>query len=316
MTTLRRIGFVLIPDFPLMSYASAVEPLRAANVLAGEALYEWRVLTIDGAPARASVGVEVVADADWIDAKNFDQIFVCAGGNPASFDHRPTFGRLRACASAGVAIGGMSGGAFLLARAGLLAKQRCTIHWEHIPALSEEFPDLLLERSLFVFDGDRATCAGGLAAFDMMVELIRRRHGEALALAVSEWFLRTRAREGAEDQRISLRERARVANPRVLKILGLMEERIEAPFSHQELARQAGVSLRQLERLFSSHLGRTLGEAYVDVRLERARKLLRESSLSVMEIALACGFVSASHFARRYKQRFGEAPRASRLTEM
>lgn len=309
MTTIYQIGFVLAPDFPLMSYASAVEPLRAANVLAGETIYRWRALTIDGAPARSSVGVEVLGDADWSEAKKFDRILVCAGGNPALFDHRPTFAQLRACAAAGVAIGGMSGGAFLLARAGLLAKKRCTIHWEHIPALREEFPDLLLERSLYVFDGELATCAGGLAAFDMMVELIGRRHGEKLAIAVSEWYLRTKAREGDEDQRISLRERAQVANPRVLKILGLMEEHIEQPFSHEELAQSAGVSLRQLERLFASHLGQSLGEAYVNLRLDRARKLLRESSLSVMEVALACGFVSASHFARRYKKRFGTAPR-------
>ena len=196
--TQRHIGFLLLPDFPLMSYASAVEPLRAANVLAGKPLYRWSHLSIDGRPARASVGLDIAPDLNWAEAGGLDQLFVCAGGNPAAFAHKPTFGRLRRLASGGVPVGGMSGGAFVLARAGLLERRRCTVHWEHGPALTEEFPDLLLERTLYVFDGDRATCAGGLAAFDMMVDLIGRRHGAALAMAVSEWYLRTQARSGEE----------------------------------------------------------------------------------------------------------------------
>ena len=202
-----------------------------------------------------------------------DPLFVCAGGNPAAFDHKPTFARLRALAAAGVAIGGMSGGAYILARAGLLQRRRCTIHWEHVPALIEEFPDLLLERKLYVFDGDRATCAGGLAAFDMMVDLITRRHGAPLALAVSEWYLRTQSRSGEDAQRISLRERVRVANPRVLKVLALMEERIEKPLSREALAEAAGVTLRQLERLFASHLHVSLADHYLGLRLDRAREI-------------------------------------------
>ena len=313
----RHIGFLLLPDFPLMSYASAIEPLRAANHLAGEALYRWSHLSVDGAPARASVGLAVAPDLAWPErawdeADRPDQIFVCAGGNPAAFDHKPTFARLRAAAAAGVAIGGMSGGAYILARAGLLSRRRCVIHWEHIPALMEEFPDLLLERSLYVFDGDRATCAGGLAAFDMMVDLIGRRHGASLALAVSEWHLRTQARSGEDSQRISLRERYRVANERVLKALALMEERLEAPLKRAALAQAAGVTLRQLERLFARHLRESVAARYLDLRLDRARKLLRQTSLPVVEVAIACGFSASGHFSRAYKARFGRSPTAER----
>jgi len=309
---LRRIGFLLLPDFPLMSYASAIEPLRAANVLAGKALYLWSHFTVDGKPARASVGLEIAPDAALDAARDLDALFVCAGGNPAAFRHKGTFARLRALAATGVEIGGMSGGAFVLARAGLLERRRCTIHWEHIPALLEEFPDLLLERTLYVFDGDRPTCAGGLAAFDMMVDLIGRRHGSQLAMAVSEWFLRTRSRSGEEDQRVSLRERAGVANEKVLRTLALMEERIEQPFSRANLAEAAGVSLRQLERLFSAHLGETVASHYLGLRLDRARKLLRQTSLPIVEVALACGFSASGHFSRRYKARFGHPPTEER----
>jgi transcriptional regulator GlxA family with amidase domain len=308
----RHIGFLLLPDFPLMSYASAVEPLRAANVLAGKPLYRWSHLSVDGRPARASVGLQIAPDLPLDEAQTLDALFVCAGGNPAAFRHKPTFARLRALAAAGVEIGGMSGGAYILARAGLLQHRRCTIHWEHIPALLEEFPDLLLERTLYVFDGDRATCAGGLAAFDMMVDLIGRRHGAQLAVAVGEWYLRTQSRSGEDAQRVSLRERTRVANPKVLKVLALMEERIEHPLTREALADAAGVTLRQLERLFSAHLGQSLASHYLGLRLERARKLLQQTSLPVVEVAIACGFAASAHFARVYQARFGRSPSAER----
>jgi len=319
---LRHVGFLLLPGFPLMSYASAIEPLRAANVLVGETLYRWSHLTVDGEPARASVGLEIVPDLALEAARDLDALFVCAGGNPAAFRHKRTFARLRALAAAGVEIGGMSGGAFILARAGLLRGRRCTIHWEHIPALLEEFPDLRLERTLYVFDGGAskgagglATCAGGLAAFDMMADLIARRHGAQLANAVSEWYLRTQSRSGAEDQRLSLRERTRVANDKVLRALALMEQRLEQPFARANLAGAVGVSVRQLERLFSAHLGETLANHYLNLRLDRARKLLRQTSLPVVEVALACGFSASGHFSRRYKARFGRAPTRDRRDE-
>lgn len=308
----RHIGFLLLPDFPLMSYASAVEPLRAANALAGRMLYRWSHLGHDDRPVAASVGLTIPPDLALEEAGRLDQLFVCAGGNPAAFDHRPTFSRLRALAAGGLAIGGMSGGAYVLARAGLLQRRRCTIHWEHIPALLEEFPDLMLERSLYVFDGDRATCAGGLAAFDMMVDLIGRRHGPELALAVGEWYLRTRARSGEDDQRMGLRERTRVSNPRVLKALALMEERLEDPATRAALAEAAGVTLRQLERLFARHLGRSVADHYLVLRLDRARRLLRQTDLPIVEVAMACGFATSSHFSRVYRTRFGVPPREDR----
>ncbi len=308
----RRVGFLLLPGFPLMSYASAVEPLRAAVALTGRPVYAWAHLTIDGQPVTASCGLSVTPDLALEAASSLDVLFVCAGGNPAAFDHKPTFARLRALAAGGLAIGGMSGGSYVLARAGLLAGRRSTIHWEHIPALVEEFPDLRLERTLYVVDRDRITCAGGLAAFDMMVALIALDHGADLATRVSEWYLHTRSRSGDDAQRVSLRERYRTPNARVLKVLALMEERIEAPVAREALAAAAGVTLRQLERLFAAHLGTTLGEHYLAVRLERARTLLRQTSLSVAEVAVACGFVATGHFSRVYRARFGHSPRVER----
>jgi transcriptional regulator GlxA family with amidase domain len=307
-----RFGFLLLPGFPLMSYATAVEPLRAANALAGRTLYEWQHLSFDGAPLSASNGISFEADARLSDGVELDGLFVCAGGNPSLFDDAPTFAVLRTLARRGLPIAGMSGGSYVLARAGLLEGYRCTIHWEHIPAFVEEFPRLKVERTLFVIDRDRITCAGGIAALDMMIEVIARAHGRELAAAVSEWYLRTHPREGKDSQRMGLRERVGVANAKLLGTLALMENRLENPISRKELASAAGITVRQLERLFAEHLKTTIGRRYVEVRIGRARALLRQSSLSIAEVAVACGFVSTSHFSRVYKAQFGLSPRDER----
>jgi transcriptional regulator GlxA family with amidase domain len=306
------VGFLLIPDFALLPYASAIEPLRAANRLSGRALYRWSHVSIGGGPAQASNGVAIAADAGLDEGLRLDYLFVCAGGNPALFDHQPTFAWLRQQARRGVTIGGVSGGPYLLARANLLSGYRFTLHWEHAPAFLEDYPDLDLRRSLYEIDRDRLTCSGGTAPLDMMHALIARDHGSELALAVSEWFLQTQVREGAGPQRMPLRERLGIAHAPLLRVIGRMEQTIENPETRESLAHLANISLRQLERLFRQHLGRSLGEHYLRLRLDRARDLLRQTSLSVMETALACGFANPSHFSRSYRERFGHAPRDER----
>jgi transcriptional regulator GlxA family with amidase domain len=212
----------------------------------------------------------------------------------------------------GVAIGGVSGGAYLLARAGLLDGYRATIHWEHLPAFSEEFPHLAIERSLFVIDRDRLTCAGGIAALDLMHALIERDHGHDLAAAVSEWYLHTDVRLGSGPQRMALHERFGVSNAKLLRALGEIERRIEDPPSRDELAAAAGTSVRQLERLFASQLNTTIGAHGLQVRLARAQALLRQTSKPVLAIAVMCGFASASHFSRTYRETYGHAPKEER----
>lgn len=307
------VGFLLIPDFAILAYASAIEPLRAANRLSGRDLYRWSHVSIDGLPAPASNGVSIKPDYGVGDDIRFDYLFVCAGGNPAAFQHAPTFAWLRQLARRGVRLGGVSGGPYILARANVLKGYRFTIHWEHGPAFIEDYPELELRRSLYEIDRDRLTSSGGTAPLDMMHAVIAREHGSELAIAVSEWFLQTHVREGAGPQRMPLRERLGISHAPLLRVVGRMEQRLENPVPREELARTAGVSLRQLERLFRLHLGRSLGEHYLGLRLDRARDLLRQTTLSVLEIALACGFASASHFSRSYRARFGHAPRAERI---
>ncbi|ESR24499.1 GlxA family transcriptional regulator [Lutibaculum baratangense] len=308
----KRLGFLLVPGFATMSYASAIEPFRAANVLSGRELYRWRHISPAGTDVRSSTGLAYRADHLAGDRSDYDTVFVCAGGNPATFDDRRTFQWLRSLARQGVALGGVSGGPFILARASLLDGYRCTVHWEHVPAFREAFPRPELTTALYEIDRDRLTCAGGVAALDMMHELIEREHGPELAAAVSEWFLQTHVRAGSANQLMTRHERFGLASPRLSVVIEAMEANVEDPLPREELADVAGVSLRQLERLFARHMKTSVDTHYRRLRLERARALLRQTTLTVSEIAMATGFVSPSHFSRSYKARFGHAPARER----
>lgn len=307
-----RIGFLLLPGFSLMSYASAVEPLRGANRVSDRELYAWSHYAMSKGAVTASNGAAVVSEAAVGDAVEADALLVCAAGDPAAFSDQATFRWLRKLARRGMLLGGVSGGSYILARAGLLDGRRCTIHWEHVPAFRDDFPEIAVEHSRFVLDRNRLTCAGGVAALDMMHALIERHHGAELARAVSDWYLHTEIRGGEEEQRASLAERHQVVDERLLRALGAIERRLSTPPTRAELAAIAGVTLRSLERLFARQLGTSIAAHGQGVRLDRARLLLRQSARPILEVADLCGFESASHFSRAFRSRYGHPPRAER----
>jgi len=309
---IRTLGLLLTDDFALMSYASIIEPFRAANNLSGKRLYAWIHISRDGKAVSASNGAGILPNQKVGDALNCNTLFVFAGGDPASYTDASTFNWLRELANSGVNIAGVSGGPFLLARAGLLDGYRATIHWEHAAAMRETFPNLAIESGLYIIDRRRMTCAGGTAGLDLAIELIERDHGSTLAHRVSEWFIHTESRRAERPQRKGLRERYNVNNDKVLRVLAAMESTIEEPRSRDALAKIASVSLRQLERLFKTHLNSTVSETYLAIRLDQAEQLLRATSLSVTAVAVACGFNSASHFSRVFRTRFGKAPSSAR----
>jgi transcriptional regulator GlxA family with amidase domain len=298
---IRDVGVLLIPGFAMISHACAVEPFRAANLLSGRDLYRWRHYSPDGAPVTCSSGMAVTVEAAAGDPGPLDLLLVCAAGNPAAFHDARAFGWLRRLARAGAA--------------GLLDGCRVAIHWEHAPALREAFPRLAVSGALFEIDRGRLTCSGGTAPLDMACALIARDHGRALAAAVQDWFIHTAPRPGDGPQRLPARERFAVAQPRLVRVLEAMETTLDAPLSGRDLAALAGLSQRQLERLFRAHLDRSIGGHYRELRLLRARALLAQSTLSVLEVALGCGFESRSHFSRAYRARFGRPPTAERGRE-
>jgi len=308
----RHLGFLLIDGFALMSYAAVIEPFRAANVLAGQELYQWNHISLDGSPVTASNGATILADRAVGGAFPGDTLLVFAAGHPEHFDHRQTLTWLRQLAGASVILGGVSGGSFILARAGLLHGHRVTIHWDHRAQLAESYPHLDIDPGLFVIDERRITCAGGAAGLDLALELIERDHGTALSMAVGEWFIRTEPRTGGAPQRSLLREQYAISDRRVLKALAFMEHAIEEPATRADIARQAGLSVRQLERLFRDRLNRSIAEIYSTIRMEKAERLLARTHMPVTEIAFACGFRNAGHFSRQFGRHAGRSPRAWR----
>lgn len=306
------VGFLLVPGFPLMSYAAAVEPMRAANQLCGQPLYRWWHASPDDRPVSASNGVAILPDVQIGDPDlAASRVFVCAGGNPSTFDDSHVFSALRRLARRGTAIGGISGGSYALARAGLLDGRRCTLHWEHIPAFQESFPKVRVSRSLFEIDGDRITCSGGIAALDLMLRLIAEDYGGTLAAEVGDWFLHDQMREGPSPQRMPLPLRFGVHDARLIRVLEAIDAHLEHVLSRTALAALACVSERQLERLFVAALGRTLHHYYLQQRIARAYRLERETAMSLAEIAEATGFTSAMEL-RRVQRRLTKAVASER----
>ncbi len=303
-------GFVLTPGFALMSFAAATEPLRAANLIAGGELYRTVCLSPDGAPVASSGGLSVDC-VRYRDGMPLHTVFVCAGGRPGDWPLAGTAALLRRCAKRGARIGGISGGPYLLAAAGLLDGRDFTIHWEHAPALMEAFPHLRPRQTRFVMDGNRITCGGGIAPLDMMHALIAARMGPAFARRVSDWYLHSAVGAPADPQTASLAERYGVTHPALLRALAKMEATVERPLGRSAVARHAQVSPRHLDRLFKE-TGESFVATYHRLRLARARVLLRQSALPISEVALAVGFSSAGHFSRTFRRHFGMPPGALR----
>ena len=304
----RRFGFLLVPNFSMAAFTNAIEPLRIANRLSGRALYEWEILSVDGGPVSCSNGVTVQTDAGLADAGRLAGVIVCGGIDIHRFADRAPLSWLRRMDRTGVAVGAICTGTHVLARAGLLEGYRCTIHWENLVSFTEEFPDIMVTAQLFEVDRNRMTSAGGTASIDMMLDLIAGEHGQELAGDVAEQMIHERIRPSSEHQRLSLPGRLGVRHPKLLAIIELMEQHLEEPLSRTDLARQAGLSTRQLERLFRKYLNRSPARYYLELRLHRARLLLLQTTMSVMNVALACGFVSASHFTKCYRAFFGRTP--------
>ncbi len=307
-----QIGIILIDGFSLMSYASIVEPFRAVNDLAGKTLYTWTHVAPSGGAVQASNGASLIAEQNITEASRFDLLFVFAAGDPAAIDDRALFGWLRRRAAEGARIAGVSGGPYVLARAGLLDGYSATIHWEHQLAFAEQFPTVALDPGLYVIDRRRLTCAGGTAGLDLAIELIERDHGHALAARVGEWFIRTEHRSANRPQRPGLRDRYGLQDDRLLKVIAHMEATVGEPLTREALALLAGVSVRQLERLFRDQLNRGVHDVYREIRLAQARELLSKTNMPITQIALACGFQGSSHFSAAFRQAFGAAPSAWR----
>ena len=307
-----QIGFLLVPKYSMIAFASAVDPLRMANRLSGRELYQWITYTVDGQPVEASNGLEVRPDAAISEANGLNTLFVCAGVDVEDACDRSTLSWLRKLGQHRINFGALCTGSHVLARAGLLDGYRCTIHWENIAGMREAFPRVVVSYELFEIDRDRFTSAGGTAPLDMMLNLITQQVGADTATAISESFACERIRGRHDRQRSPLQLRLGTSQPKLIETVSIMESNIEEPISLDELARHVGVSRRQLERLFQKHLHCVPTRYYLELRLARARQLLLQTSISIVDVAFACGFVSAPHFSKCYRDYYGIPPREER----
>ncbi|CAE6786544.1 HTH-type transcriptional regulator CdhR [Paraburkholderia domus] len=310
--SVRRYGFLLLDNFSLIALGAAVDPLRIANMIIGRRVYDYQLISAGGECVQSSDGIRVLPDATIRDPGSFDAVFV-VGPNPIP---RKGIGAvldwLRLHARGGTALGGLDTGSYFLARAGLLNGYRCTIHWEDQDVLMGQFPKLIVSNRLYEVDRDRFTCSGGVAPLDLMVHLLGMPPGSrSLAARVLELLVAER-RSHEQQQRTSLRQYMGAEHIKLDEALQIMESNVEEALSVAEVASYLGVSQRQLERWFNDRIGKTPAQAYLEIRLLRARQLLYRTGKSLEEVCSRTGFTSMTHFATRYKAQFKISPMSDR----
>ena len=304
----RRFVFVLLKDFTMLCFSAAVESLRIANRMSGRELYSWTLMSETGEPVTCSAGIEFVVQNELIEVSRDDTVMICGGINIQNSTTKKVLNWVRREARRGPLLAGLCTAGYTLARAGLLDGKRATIHWENQDSFTEEFEDVELTKSVFVVDGNRITTAGGTSSIDLMLKLVAQDHGEDLANAVADQLIYSAIRTDQDTQRLSIPTRIGVRHPKLSQVIQKMEQNIEEPISPSTLARDVGMSTRQLERLFRRYLNRSPKRYYMELRLQKARNLLMQTDMSVINVALACGFASPSHFSKCYRAHYDTTP--------
>ncbi|MDO6589531.1 GlxA family transcriptional regulator [Loktanella sp. D2R18] len=304
----RHFVFVLLNEFTMLSFAAALECLRIANRTSGKTLYTWTIVNEDGEDAVCSNGCTFRVEHSLNETTRDDTIMLCGGVNVQKATTKRMLNWLRREARRGATIAGLCTAGYTIAKAGLLDGKTAAIHWENHDSFLEEFEDVTLTKSVFVVDGNRITAAGGTAAIDLMIKLIADDHGEDLANAVADLLVYSAIRTSKDSQRLSIPTRIGVRHPKLSSVIQMMEANIEDPISPATLARDVGMSTRQLERLFRRYLSRSPKRYYMELRLQKARNLLMQTDMTVINVALACGFASPSHFSKCYRSHYDTTP--------
>lgn len=309
------VHFLTLPDFTLLAVSAAIEVLRMANRTMGKDYYRWSVSSALASDKQASCGLLLSEPGtEHRSPSQANLVLVCGGMNAQRWLHDELLGQLRELARRPIALGALCTGSLALASAGVLDGYRATVHWENINALREQFPKIKLSDELFVIDKDRYTCGGGVAPLDMMLSMVREQCGASVAAQITEVFSLDRIRPESHPQHVPLRATVGLTHENLIEAAALMASNIEEPLPMDEVARLVGVSRRQIERLFKRYVGVAPTKYYLDLRLQKARELLQQTPMSIMEISIACGFVSNPHFSHCYRKLFGHAPSVERLT--
>lgn len=304
-------AFMPLNNFTMLAFANAIEVLRMANYLEGRTVYRWSIVSPEGGPVTASNGLTVTA-SPISQCTQPDVVFVCGGTDIAAAVDATVIDSLRQIACQDIPLGSLCTGAFALAKAGLLDGYTCATHWENLSTLKRAYPAISFSPDLFVMDRDRLTCTGGIAPLDMMLNLISMQVGKTTIAAIADQFILEHIRDHKDQQRVPLTVRMTSARPAMVEVVSLMEANIEEPLSLDELAHLSNSSPRQLQRMFKEHMGMSPTHYYLTLRLRKARELLRQTDMSILSITMACGFQSACHFSKTYREVFGVAPSTER----
>ena len=309
------IAVLVTPHFNMAATLAFLDPFRAANYLDGRQHFRWRLAGGDGGLCRASNGLEIAVEPlQALAQAQPDLVIVSSSWTPEAFSSAPLLAAIRRFARSGSYIGGLDTAAFILAEAGLLNGRRATVHYEHIDAFGEKYPQVEVCEDLFVHDGSTGTCCGGAAAGEYALFLLRGMGGDALASDCAKYLFHGTVRgPGTHQTDEFLEPLGNTAPAKLRKAIEIMEQHLETPVTIPELCRMAGVSQRQLNRLFQESVKTSPQLYYRDIRLDRARGLVTQTELRMSEIALASGFASQVHFSRAYKKRFGLPPARDRV---
>lgn len=307
-----KVGIFVSKKFPLAPFAMVLESLRLANDATRRHAFQGLIVSEDGADVPSSCGQPARAHYSVADCPAIDVVLVCSGVRPQLVDDPAVMRWLRACYKTGSQVGAISGGSFVLARAGLLSGRACAIHWASAVALAETYPDVRVSGEIFVTDGRVVTCAGGISTLDLMLHLIEGHESRALARRVADDLIYPSIRGGHEPARIELRRRTGSTNATLLRAIEMMESHVEDPMTLTRISEHLGTSVRHLERLFARSLGVSPSKYYMHIRLREARELLVQTGIPLTEVALRCGFHNTSHFARRYREVYATLPSEDR----
>ena len=327
MSQIKHVGFLTLNNFSMIAFTNALEILRMANYLLGENAYQWSVFSVDGEPAMASNGLSLSKTTQLNYSNMPDVLLVCGGVDIQRAVTANVIKLLIQASKHNMWLGGLCTGSYALAKAGLLDGYKCTIHWENMASLCEQFSGISFMEELFVIDRNRCTCAGGTAPLDLMLAFVAARFskneagkngagkndvGKNLVAEISDQFMVVRARDSKDQQHIPVAARVGYSHKALVEVSALMEANIEEPLSLDELARLANLSQRHLQRMFKHTLNMTPMHYYLNLRLRRARALLLQTEMSVMSVTVACGFQSSCHFSKSYRTLFGYSPSMER----
>lgn len=302
------VSVVILPESSIMSLASVLDPMRAANRISGRDVFRWRLLSADGKPVMLTCGVPIVVDGTFAQPLAGDALLVIGGFNLERHVGKKFIGILQEASRHFDIVAGIESGCWLLGRTGLLNGRRATAHWEELEDFSQAFPALTVLGDRFVADGKFWTSGGASPTFDMMLHWITQRLGSALALDVASIFVYDQTHNATDVQPFVSLGRIETRDPELAEAIRLMERTLERPLTIAALTKRLSISQRKLELLFARGLSTSPGAYYLRLRLQVAHRLVRDSGSPIREIALRCGFDSLSAFSRAYSREYGMSP--------